>query len=202
VSRYPPPPHVPYASPYAQYQMPPQKRGRGYIGWFIFIALCIVLFITLNKNNAQYSLQSLSDVATQLEAGNVNRLIVEGDMIKVELRRPVTFPGRPQAVTLFKAEVPPGVTGNWAFSEWLLAKRNGATIVAENSQNVLLSIIVPLIPWLLIFGFIWFFVFRQLRGGMGQANLARPVYIVPPPPPMSGAPTAPAPQPPADRPPG
>ena len=27
----------------------------------------------------------------------------------------------------------------------------------------LLNIVLPLIPWLLIFGFIWFFVFRQLR---------------------------------------
>src|SRR5206468_2909364 len=32
-------------------------------------------------------------------------------------------------------------------------------------------ILVPLIPWLLIFGFIWFFVFRQLRNSAGAGGM-------------------------------
>ena len=30
---------------------------------------------------------------------------------------------------------------------------------------------VPLIPWLLIFGFVWFFIFRQLRNSAGAARV-------------------------------
>src|SRR5437588_141970 len=35
---------------------------------------------------------------------------------------------------------------------------------------VLLQFVLPMVPWILIFGFIWFFVFRQLRGA-GGANM-------------------------------
>jgi hypothetical protein len=37
---------------------------------------------------------------------------------------------------------------------------------------------VPLIPWLLIFGFIWFFVFRQLRMQGVRGQQPTPVYVV------------------------
>src|SRR5688500_752925 len=30
-------------------------------------------------------------------------------------------------------------------------------------ESLFARVLVPLVPWLLIFGFIWFFVFRQLR---------------------------------------
>src|SRR5437667_470076 len=34
-----------------------------------------------------------------------------------------------------------------------------------------MNILLPLIPWLLIFGFIWFFVFRQLRNSAGAGGM-------------------------------
>ena len=34
-----------------------------------------------------------------------------------------------------------------------------------------MNIILPFIPWLLIFGFIWFFVFRQLRNSAGAGGM-------------------------------
>ena len=43
---------------------------------------------------------------------------------------------------------------------------------AENNQNLLSTILIPLIPWLLIFAFIWFFVFRQLRNSAGAGTAA------------------------------
>jgi ATP-dependent Zn protease len=53
---------------------------------------------------------------------------------------------------------------NWDFVRWLLENSRGtATVEIRNANNVLVNILLPLIPWLLIFGFIWFFVFRQLR---------------------------------------
>jgi cell division protease FtsH len=38
----------------------------------------------------------------------------------------------------------------------ILDKRGNAQVSFRNNQNLLLNILVPLIPWLLIFGFIWF----------------------------------------------
>jgi cell division protease FtsH len=176
MSQHPQPGHVPYAG---MYTPRPPGKWRGLFGWFIFIALCIVLFVILQKDKQSYLLVNLSDITEQLELGNVNRVVVEGDAIKAELRNPVAFAGLQQPMKLVKAELPAGAGANWAFTEWLLRNRKGATVSAENSQNVLMSIIVPLIPWLLIFGFIWFFVFRQLRS-QAQLRQAPPVYMTPP----------------------
>jgi len=35
----------------------------------------------------------------------------------------------------------------------------------------LMDFVLPLIPWLLIFAFIWFFVFRILRGNLQRTNV-------------------------------
>src|SRR5207247_1206744 len=43
------------------------------------------------------------------------------------------------------------------------AKDRAIAVKVENNTNLILQVLLPLIPWLLIFGFIWFFVFRQLR---------------------------------------
>jgi cell division protease FtsH len=146
------------------------RFGRGLFGWFIFIALCIVLFILLNKQNASYTLLNLSDVRRELKNGNVSKMVFEGDIIKVELKQAVAFGGQTQPIKLFKAEVPPGALSG-QLGPQLLELSESATVLAENSQNVLLSIIVPLIPWLLIFGFIWFFVFRQLRNSASAGGM-------------------------------
>jgi hypothetical protein len=59
--------------------------------------------------------------------------------------------------------------------------RNGATLRLENNPNVLGNILLPVVPWLLIFLFIWFFIFRQLRRQSPQPQpKAVPVYLVNP----------------------
>jgi len=44
----------------------------------------------------------------------------------------------------------------------LLENRHGAQIDVSNEQSLLTTIILPLVPWILIFGFIWLFVIRKL----------------------------------------
>ena len=60
--------------------------------------------------------------------------------------------------------------------------------VAAPASDWIHNILLPVSPWLLIFGFIWFFVFRQLRKG-GVFTAPRPESMLyepgkePPPPP-------------------
>src|SRR4051812_1865042 len=139
------------------------RFSRGLFGWFLFLALCAALFLLLNNRGGQYISLNMGDVLHQLEVGNVKLLSMETDQIKGELRQPVTFPGPGMSsVTRFRADVPPGALSG-PLGIWILDHRGPADLVAENSQNLLVTIIVPLIPWLLIFAFVWFFIFRQLR---------------------------------------
>src|SRR5262249_59663679 len=53
----------------------------------------------------------------------------------------------------------------------LLETRNMAQATVENSPNWVLQVLPPLIPWLLIFLFVWFFIFRQLRNSAGAGGM-------------------------------
>jgi ATP-dependent Zn protease len=66
--------------------------------------------------------------------------------------------------------------------QWLMDHRQDAEVRVENNANPLVNLLLPLVPWLLIFLFIWYFVFRQLRNANRQQAQpkATPVYIVNP----------------------
>jgi cell division protease FtsH len=147
------------------------RFSRGLFGWFLFLALCAALFLLLNNRGGQYISLNYGDVLTQLKVENVKLLSMENDQIKGEFRQPVTFPGPGMAsVTRFRADVPPGALSS-NLGVWILDHRGPADLMAENSQNLLVTIIVPLIPWLLIFAFVWIFIFRHLRNSTSAGGM-------------------------------
>src|SRR5687767_12193740 len=146
------------------------RFSRGLFGWFLFFALVITLFLLLNKGNAKYAQLTLGDVISQYQAGNAKAVVIQGDELKGEFFTETAFAGASQPVKYFRAEVPPGSQGSLV-SYFLEHRQPRTDFAAENGQNVLVSILVPLIPWLLIFGFIWFFVFRQLRNSASAGGM-------------------------------
>ena len=158
--------------------LPPARRGRGWIGWVLFIALAVALFLSLQANRPDRPGFTLSRFATELEAGNVSEVEVGQDSLRGKFNKPI--PTRNGGTTTtFGVELGTGTGHTWGFVSWLLAIRNGADVRMVNDQNLLAAILIPLIPWLLIFAFIWFFVFRQLRNQRaGQPPV--PVYLTPP----------------------
>src|SRR5438552_9013191 len=97
-----------------------------------------------------------------MKVDRVAYLDIGKDELFGEFRRPQVLRG--EQIAKFRVPLPEGTTSNWAFTQWLIENRGDAGLgVRDGGQNLLVNIFVPLIPWLLIFGFIWFFVFRQLR---------------------------------------
>jgi ATP-dependent Zn protease len=170
-------PHLPVPPPWQQPSTPPLRRTRSLFGWILFIGLAVMLFLLLQKGSGPSASIPLNDLVQELHTGNVRSVLIEGDRLVCQLR--ATKPNGVTTATRVSAALPAGTTGSWAFTQWLLENANGADVEAGNDQNLLLNLLVPLIPWLLIFGFIWFFVFRQLR----KINVRppQPVYIVSPP---------------------
>jgi len=145
------------------------RFSRGLFGWFLFGAMCLVLFLLLNSRGSNFRTLNLSDVWRQLEAANVRMIAIEGDVLKGEFLSEVPFPNMGR-VRYFRCELPPNASSGPLLLE-LLNKRNGADIVAENTQNLFVSIIVPLIPWALMIAFVWFFFLRQLRNSASGAGM-------------------------------
>jgi cell division protease FtsH len=114
---------------------------------------------------------SLSDWRTQLAENRIKSQTIENDEVKGEFREPVALPNQPAKVTNFRTTLPTGTSSNWDFTDWVLKNAPQTEVKVENSQNLLGNFLISLIPWLLIFGFIWFFVFRQLRNSSGAGGM-------------------------------
>ena len=147
------------------------------IGLIVFVILGFVLLNANPRPAGQFEIP-LSVFQAELAADNVERVDVGTDLLTGKLRTQRTIDNQP--VTQFRTPLPVNTTAGWNFTEWLLENRRNAVVGVRNENNLLLNILVPLIPWLLIFGFIWFFVFRQLRGMQTTKNEPMRVIVVNP----------------------
>jgi cell division protease FtsH len=147
------------------------------IGWILFIVILATLLLLLNGEEGGPRREvPLSEFRDQLLAGNVAHVSVGSDRLRGEFEQPLARDDEP--VTRFRVVLPSGASRHWMFTQWLLENRTGAAIDVSETDSLLLNIFVPLIPWLLIFGFIWFFVFRQLRNANQKPKEPLPVVVV------------------------
>jgi len=147
------------------------RVGRGLFGWVLFISLAIMLVMLLKSTNPTYTKIPLSDFENLYSSNKVKSCIIDGNDIKGEVKEGVQIPESPASNRFFDTEYPEGTFSNGAYLAELRKKSTDARLEAQNNSNLLMNILVPLIPWLLIFVFIWFFVFRQLRNSAGAGGM-------------------------------
>ena len=144
----------------------PPRRTRKLFAWILFIGLCVMLFMLLSKQGGTFKMLPLGEFVEKLENKQIVSVAIEVDELIVK-----TSDGGN-----YKTALPPGLASNWDFVRWLLDKSQGnASVEVRNANNLVVNILLPLVPWLLIFLFIWFFVFRQLR----QTAKAQPSQAAP-----------------------
>jgi ATP-dependent Zn protease len=148
-------------TPTLDYAYDPRPRhARSLIGWVLFIGLAIMLFLLLKNNRGATLPLALSDFKIELLSGNVREVTISPDELAGTFKRPRTIGG----MTAFRVTLPQGMGAQWSFTQWVLDNNVGAaTVNADNGSNVVMQVLLPMIPWLLVFLFIWFFVFRHLR---------------------------------------
>jgi cell division protease FtsH len=141
------------------------KFGRGVFGWVLFIGLAIMLFVLLRQQQGNVSDISWSDLKEKLAAGQVRSVTIESDQLLGELNN--SAPGVPAK---FRTPVQQNMV-DFNMLQWLTENRGTADVKISNNQNIILQVVLPFIPWLLIFGFVWFFIFRQLRNSAGAGGM-------------------------------
>ena len=172
MGQFPQQPPLQYPPPGPAGQGAGMRFGRGLFGWVLFLGLAVMLFMILNKNEGAFKPMPLDDFVSRLERKEINSVVIEGDEIRGH-----TDDGRG-----YRTALPAGLAGNWSFIQWLLATSKGtASVEVRNPNNLVINILLPLIPWLLIFAFIWFFVFRQLRRSAQTQQMLQQMSQEPPP---------------------
>jgi cell division protease FtsH len=148
------------------------RVGRGLFGWVLFIGLAIVLFMLLQSTRHDYQKLPFTDFETYLSQGKVKSFTIDGDDVTGELKPEFNLPTAGANNKLFSTSYPAGTfSAGSGYLAHLMSERGDAQGSAQNQSNLLINILVPLVPWLLIFGFIWFFVFRQLRNSAGAGGM-------------------------------
>lgn len=165
------------AQPLSYHAPPPapsaKRRGWGkWVGWTLFVVVALLLFMLLSKQGSAYTRIPFSEFAEHLQAGRVSWVTINIDEATGQFKSPQTVAGRQRLH--FLTELPDSAADDWAFAEWLLNNSAGAEIRFQSSHSLLINLLLPLIPWLLIFAFIWFIVFRAMR----KAQEARQNQVV------------------------
>ncbi len=144
------------------------RFGRGLFGWVLFIGLAVMLFLLMRQQSTTRTEIDYSVFRHKLERGEVRKLVIEGaeghgEMVEAEGVKEFRVKLTPEAVLTDAALERIHATAR--------ASGTNTVISIKENSNLFINILVPLIPWLLIFGFIWFFVFRQLRNSGGAGGM-------------------------------
>lgn len=161
---------------------PARTARKGFVGWILFVALAVLLFMLLHKPDQDYTTIPMSDFTQGLVAGRVDYVTVRGDELVGQFTKPEPIPGPSVPVKKFRVILPQQMSQNWDFLHWLIDHRQNARVTVENNTNLVTTVLVPLIPWLLIFLVIWFFVFRALRPRFAPPVIPQSPPSIPPPP--------------------
>jgi preprotein translocase subunit YajC len=188
---FPPVSPLNYAGPNPYPPSPAPARGRGLIGWVLFLAFAVMLFMLLRNQGRTFTtipynefndrLKPIDSPGTQPD--RIEWLRLEGDTLFGKFVKTEDIPER-GPVTYFRVGLPQGMGSDYRFFHEIVERVGLARFEVEPGNNLVINILLPLVPWLLIFGFVWFFILRPLRqrSSNRQLIISGPGRWIPDPP--------------------
>jgi len=138
---------------------PPMRMSRGVLGWVVFILFSLMLVTMVMQKMEERKNLTMDQFYAELKDHNVEEMTIRQDgMITGKLK---TVTGK-DASNEFEVEWPPGAI-DYEFVNRMM-NESGAKVKYDRNSGYLYHVLLSIIPWVLVFAFIWFFVFRQLRG--------------------------------------
>ncbi len=149
----------------------PNNVGKSGLSWLIFLALLLLIIAILGRNYRHATKLSISQFYAYLENRQIEQVVIRDGSVTGKLK---TLIGQsPGSSPEFEVKFPKETTQSPDFVKELEKKcrDTGTELKYEPSENAFLQVLLSFIPWLLIFGFIWFFIFRQIRNAAGGAGM-------------------------------
>ncbi|MFO0839570.1 MAG: ATP-dependent zinc metalloprotease FtsH [Phycisphaerae bacterium] len=149
---------------------PPFRMSRGLFSWVMIFGLALMLLLLLNRTMSRPTEISITAFWTELKGDNIKEIVIkENELIQGTYRRPpptdarrgvssdkfeVRYPHVAQDINTFQKDVE---------KEVATRQLERIDIKDDRSNNMLLTILIQIAPWLLIIFLAYFLVFRQLR---------------------------------------
>jgi ATP-dependent Zn protease len=163
----PPPQPLNYAGPYPYppSPQPPAKRGRKFIGWTLFVVLAILLFMSMRNTGRTFTTIPYNEFNARLKPADLSGnapdhfewLRLEGDTLFGKFVKAEDIPEH-GPITYFRVDLPQGMGSSYQFFHELVDRIGLAKLAVEPNNSLVINILLPLIPWLLIFSFVWFLI--------------------------------------------
>jgi cell division protease FtsH len=144
---------------------PPVRMSRGAFSWILIFGLALMLMVMLSKSMGTANKISITEFWTHVDNGNVAEIRVKEKNVFVgKWYHPPQTAANPASKT-FECRYP-SVGENFTDFEKEVVRRSGAKrpeIWDDQTNNLLLGFLLQVVPWLLLFGAVWFLLLRQLR---------------------------------------
>ncbi len=143
-------------------EFPGGRNPRNMFHWAILGLLAVMLITSLRNLEGPRETIDFSDFLGKVRSGKVKEVWIFDTYIKGELK---DLEGQEVGSSkVFKVKIHPGIPSEGWINEVL--DENDVKVHFE-SPNILVEILIGIIPWILIFAFMYFFVFRQFKAGGG-----------------------------------
>lgn len=151
---------------------PPYSRmPRATFGWIMFFGMAILLLLLLNSSMQKTNDITIDAFRKDVIAERVQDVSIKANSITGKLKAP-NDQAKP---TPFQVDVRQGLLDNMEFYQSVgLAAKDGTwklPVTFDTNRGVFTDVLLSTLPWLLVFGFLWFFLFRQLRMANGGAGM-------------------------------
>ncbi len=150
---------------------PRRKITGGAMSWIGFILIALMIVMVVMQGYAPKQDLSIDQFWKRAAANSFSEITVRDDAITGKFRADAQGQQGPKnASREFRVEYNT-MTGVPELVEKLMHLCPDTTIKYQRSNEPYITMLLGIIPWLLILGFIWFFVFRQLRASAGGAGM-------------------------------
>ena len=139
---------------------PPFRRGLS--GLAILIAAAVLVIILINGNSGEYNKVAWSVFRHELNEKNVSEVVIDGSTLQGEFTNAISN-AEGESFRKFKTTATADAGSNFDVLQFV-SNEEGVKVESKQTSGWVLYVL-PLIPWLLLFGFIYLVFFRQLRGG-------------------------------------
>jgi cell division protease FtsH len=149
------------------------RYGRGVLGTLLAVCIAVaILGLWISNGPHRAVLVPISDFENLLQNDKVAFATIEGDDISGDFKAAETIQTVGQPVLHFRTTYPAGTfTNGGIYLSRIMAMRGTAKIDADNGQVFINNFLLPFLPWVILIGFIWFVLLRQLRNSAGSGGM-------------------------------
>ncbi len=146
----------------------PMRMSRGVLGWVVFILFSLMLVMMVMTSFPNRDELTYDQFRRELRNDNIKEAVIKEDRIAGELKEVQSQAQNKQFEVVIPAE---GFDKRELYADFERYSPH-TSVKFDTGGGYFISILVSIIPWILIFAFAWFFVFRQLRGvGSGPGGM-------------------------------